>query len=133
MRLRIDRHFRALLVVLAATCLLGFGFKQHCMPGGWTDSEQYLTGCYSDAALAYEGYATAAQCETALGDLCQNQPANWQASIDADRKEYRADQAQGCFAAISASSCDDLSFENAVLLPHLGSATRGTRQAPAHP
>ena len=49
MRLRIDRHFRALLAVLAVTCLLGFGFKQHCMPGGWTDSEQYLTGCYSDA------------------------------------------------------------------------------------
>ncbi|MBN8810249.1 MULTISPECIES: hypothetical protein [unclassified Sphingomonas] len=49
MRLRIDRHFRALLVALAITCLLGFGFKQHCMPGGWTDSEQYLTGCYSDA------------------------------------------------------------------------------------
>ncbi|WP_413740680.1 hypothetical protein [Sphingomonas sp. Sphisp66] len=49
MRLRVDRHFRILLIALAVTCLLGFTFKQHCMPGGWTDSEQYLTGCYSDA------------------------------------------------------------------------------------
>ncbi len=49
MRLKIDRQFRALLIVLTITCLLGFGFKQHCMPGGWTGSEQYITGCYSDA------------------------------------------------------------------------------------
>lgn len=49
MRLRIDRHLRLLLIALAITCALGFGFKQHCMPGGWTDSEQYITGCYSDA------------------------------------------------------------------------------------
>ncbi|NWM20030.1 hypothetical protein GY646_24495, partial [Escherichia coli] len=49
MQLKIDRHFRALLIVLAVTCMLGFGFKQHCMPGGWTGSEQYVTGCYSDA------------------------------------------------------------------------------------
>ncbi len=47
--LRVDRQFRILLIALAVTCLLGFGFKQHCMPGGWTDSEQYITGCYSDA------------------------------------------------------------------------------------
>lgn len=49
MRLKIDRQFRILLIALAVTCLLGFGFKQHCMPGGWTHSEQYITGCYSDA------------------------------------------------------------------------------------
>jgi uncharacterized membrane protein len=49
MRLTIDRHLRLLLIALAITCALGFGFKQHCMPGGWTDSEQYITGCYSDA------------------------------------------------------------------------------------
>lgn len=49
MRWKLDRQSRALLIALAVTCMLGFGFKQHCMPGGWTDSEQYLTGCYSDA------------------------------------------------------------------------------------
>lgn len=49
MRWKLDRQLRALLIALAITCALGFGFKQHCMPGGWTDSEQYLTGCYSDA------------------------------------------------------------------------------------
>lgn len=49
MRWKLDRQLRALLIGLAVTCLLGFGFKQHCMPGGWTDSEQYITGCYSDA------------------------------------------------------------------------------------
>lgn len=49
MRWKLDRQLRALLIALAVTCMLGFGFKQHCMPGGWTDSEQYITGCYSDA------------------------------------------------------------------------------------
>jgi uncharacterized membrane protein len=49
MRWKLDRQLRALLIALAVTCALGFGFKQHCMPGGWTDSEQYITGCYSDA------------------------------------------------------------------------------------
>jgi uncharacterized membrane protein len=49
MRWKLDRQLRMLLIVLAVTCALGFGFKQHCMPGGWTDSEQYITGCYSDA------------------------------------------------------------------------------------
>lgn len=49
MRWKLDRQLRMLLIVLAVTCMLGFGFKQHCMPGGWTDSEQYITGCYSDA------------------------------------------------------------------------------------
>lgn len=43
------RQFRILLIALAITCMLGFSFKQHCMPGGWTNSEQYITGCYSDA------------------------------------------------------------------------------------
>ncbi|MEP9358802.1 glycosyltransferase 87 family protein [Sphingomonas sp. KR3-1] len=49
MRWKLDRQLRALLIALAITSLLGFGFKQHCMPGGWTQSEQYTTGCYSDA------------------------------------------------------------------------------------
>ncbi|NYT41506.1 DUF2029 domain-containing protein [Sphingomonas sp. R-74633] len=49
MRWKLDRQLRILLIALAVTCALGFGFKQHCMPGGWTDSEQYITGCYSDA------------------------------------------------------------------------------------
>jgi len=49
MRWKLDRQWHALLIALALTSLLGFGFKQHCMPGGWTDSEQYITGCYSDA------------------------------------------------------------------------------------
>lgn len=46
---KLDRQWRNMLIVLAVTCLLGFTFKQHCMPGGWTGSEQYITGCYSDA------------------------------------------------------------------------------------
>ena len=35
-------------LVLAVTCFLGWGFKAHC-GAGWTGSEQYITGCYSDA------------------------------------------------------------------------------------
>lgn len=35
-------------IALALTCLLGWAFKAHC-GGGWTWSEQYITGCYSDA------------------------------------------------------------------------------------
>ncbi|MEH3035006.1 MAG: hypothetical protein PGN23_00730 [Sphingomonas adhaesiva] len=35
-------------LALALTCLLGWGFKAHC-GAGWTGSEQYTTGCYSDA------------------------------------------------------------------------------------
>ncbi len=35
-------------LALALTCLIGWGFKAHC-GAGWTGSEQYTTGCYSDA------------------------------------------------------------------------------------
>ncbi|MFK3889973.1 hypothetical protein [Sphingomonas sp. NPDC079357] len=35
-------------LALALTCLLGWGFKAHC-GAGWGASEQYITGCYSDA------------------------------------------------------------------------------------
>ena len=35
-------------VALALTCFLGWGFKAHC-GAVWTGSEQYVTGCYSDA------------------------------------------------------------------------------------
>lgn len=44
-----DRRWQYLIAILAVTCLLGWFFKAHCMPGGWTNSEQYTTGCYSDA------------------------------------------------------------------------------------
>lgn len=35
-------------LVLVLTCFLGWGFKAHC-GAAWTGSEQYVTGCYSDA------------------------------------------------------------------------------------
>ena len=35
-------------LALALTCLLGWGFKAHC-GAAWSGSEQYVTGCYSDA------------------------------------------------------------------------------------
>jgi uncharacterized membrane protein len=44
-----------MLLVLGLTCLLGLTFKTHCMPGGWTGSEQYSTGCYSDAVPFWQG------------------------------------------------------------------------------
>lgn len=44
-----DREWALLCVALTITCWLGWYFKSHCTPGGWTGSEQYITGCYSDA------------------------------------------------------------------------------------
>ncbi|WP_277979205.1 hypothetical protein [Sphingomonas phyllosphaerae] len=35
-------------LALALTCLLGWSFKAHC-GAAWNGSEQYVTGCYSDA------------------------------------------------------------------------------------
>ena len=35
-------------LALALTCLIGWGFKAHC-GASWAGSEQYVTGCYSDA------------------------------------------------------------------------------------
>lgn len=49
MRLMADRQVRMLFLALALTCSLGWLFKAHCTPGGWTNAEQYATGCYSDA------------------------------------------------------------------------------------
>jgi uncharacterized membrane protein len=46
-----DRRWTALLVALAITCFAGLMFKAHCTPGGWTQTEQYTTGCYSDAIV----------------------------------------------------------------------------------
>jgi uncharacterized membrane protein len=49
MRRAIDRKLIWLALALAVTCTLGWLFKAHCTPGGWTGGEQYTTGCYSDA------------------------------------------------------------------------------------
>jgi uncharacterized membrane protein len=38
----------ALWLALVLTCSAGWLFKGHCVPGGWTDGEQYTTGCYND-------------------------------------------------------------------------------------
>jgi len=45
-----DVHWRntMLWVALVLTCSAGWLFKGHCVPGGWTDGEQYSTGCYND-------------------------------------------------------------------------------------
>lgn len=49
-----------LALALAATCFCGWLFKTHCTPGGWTQSEQYTTGCYSDAVPFWTGRGVAA-------------------------------------------------------------------------
>ncbi|RYY24485.1 MAG: DUF2029 domain-containing protein [Sphingomonadales bacterium] len=49
MSLFADRKVRMLFWALALTCSLGWLFKGHCTAGGWSNSEQYTTGCYSDA------------------------------------------------------------------------------------
>lgn len=49
MRLFANGQVRLLFLALALTCSLGWLFKAHCTPGGWTGGEQYSTGCYSDA------------------------------------------------------------------------------------
>ncbi|WP_313536577.1 hypothetical protein [Sphingomonas sp.] len=46
---RIDGRVLALALGMACTCLLGWLFKAHCMPQGWTGAIQYISGCYSDA------------------------------------------------------------------------------------
>lgn len=41
---------KPILFAMAATCFLGWLFKAHCVTnGGWLDSIQYTSGCYSDA------------------------------------------------------------------------------------
>lgn len=59
-RVEWDREFKRLMLALALTCALGLLFKTHCAPGGWTDSEQYTTGCYSDAVPFWTGRGVAA-------------------------------------------------------------------------
>lgn len=49
-----------LALALAATCFCGWLFKTHCTTGGWTQSEQYTTGCYSDAVPFWTGRGVAA-------------------------------------------------------------------------
>ncbi|QIG78456.1 glycosyltransferase 87 family protein [Stakelama tenebrarum] len=47
---RLDLARLALPATLLLTCLLGWGFKAHCLEnGGWPSWVQYSTGCYSDA------------------------------------------------------------------------------------
>jgi uncharacterized membrane protein len=50
-----------ILLALALTCFSGWLFKGHCVAdGGWTDAEQYVTGCYSDAVPFWGGRGVAA-------------------------------------------------------------------------
>lgn len=50
-----------LMIALAFTSLLGWQFKGHCvLDGGWSGSEQYTTGCYSDAVPFWDGRGVAA-------------------------------------------------------------------------
>lgn len=44
----VDWRRAALWIALLITCSAGWLFKGHCVPGGWTDGEQYTTGCYND-------------------------------------------------------------------------------------
>ena len=50
-----------LLLVTFLTCACGYWFKGHCMTKGyWAGSEQYVTGCYSDAVPFWSGRGIAA-------------------------------------------------------------------------
>jgi uncharacterized membrane protein len=55
-----DRTIKRLMLALALTCALGWLFKTQCAPGGWTNSEQYSTGCYSDAVPFWTARGVAA-------------------------------------------------------------------------
>jgi uncharacterized membrane protein len=55
-----DRQLKRLMLALVLTCALGWLFKGHCAPGGWTGSEQYSTGCYTDAVPFWTGRGVAA-------------------------------------------------------------------------
>jgi uncharacterized membrane protein len=58
--MRWDETIKRLMLVLALTCACGLLFKMHCAPGGWTEGEQYTTGCYSDAVPFWVGRGVAA-------------------------------------------------------------------------
>jgi uncharacterized membrane protein len=50
-----------LLLVTFLTCASGYWFKGHCMTKGyWAGTEQYVTGCYSDAVPFWSGREIAA-------------------------------------------------------------------------
>ncbi|MDV3458148.1 glycosyltransferase 87 family protein [Sphingomonas sp. HF-S4] len=51
----INWRIAALWLALAATCSAGWLFKGHCVPGGWTNLEQYTTGCYNDVMPFWHG------------------------------------------------------------------------------
>lgn len=57
--MRWDRQLKRLMLALALTCALGWLFKAECAPGGWTNDEQYSTGCYSDAVPFWDGRGVA--------------------------------------------------------------------------
>jgi uncharacterized membrane protein len=52
-----DVNWRIAALWLALACTVGAGwlFKGHCVPGGWTDLEQYTTGCYNDVMPFWHG------------------------------------------------------------------------------
>ena len=60
MQARWNPTIKRLMLALALTCALGWLFKAECAPGGWTNSEQYSTGCYSDAVPFWGGRGVAA-------------------------------------------------------------------------
>ncbi|MDP5279455.1 hypothetical protein Q9Q95_11020 [Sphingomonas sp. DG1-23] len=51
----VNRRLFALWLALAVTCSAGWLFKGHCVPGGWTEAEQYTTGCYNDVMPFWHG------------------------------------------------------------------------------
>ncbi|ATY32785.1 glycosyltransferase 87 family protein [Sphingomonas psychrotolerans] len=55
----VNWRLAALWLALAATCSAGWLFKAHCVPGGWTEAEQYTTGCYNDVMPFWHGRAVA--------------------------------------------------------------------------
>jgi uncharacterized membrane protein len=55
-----NRTLTRLMLALALTCAVGWQFKAHCTVGGWTDAEQYTTGCYTDAIPFWDGRGVSA-------------------------------------------------------------------------
>ncbi|MDT8760024.1 hypothetical protein MZO42_15080 [Sphingomonas psychrotolerans] len=51
----VNWRIAALWIALTLTCSAGWLFKAHCVPGGWTDAEQYSTGCYNDMMPFWHG------------------------------------------------------------------------------
>lgn len=49
----------ALWFALIVTVGAGWLFKGHCVPGGWTNAEQYTTGCYNDVMPFWHGRGVA--------------------------------------------------------------------------